>query len=264
MSCRELERLFLLEPETSAIEAREHRASCRACEALGAEIDSLTRLVSSLNRPAPGTPLVSVLLAIPRETVHCEEADRLLALSLEEEEIPATDRRRLDSHLSRCESCRAAGETLLALRGLAAPEPAPWLAARIAASRPRRRRSFWKALRSPKGAIAFAYAAAVVVMLAGFNPADLARKAGAGLEADAKSAVTAAGSSLADRLGALEEEALRKLAVWKGRVSGYGRAALSSAIQLVMKTESQPPPRPRSGEEKRVPKNETSITTWRA
>ena len=103
----------------------------------------------------------------------------------------------------------------------------------------------WRLLASPKGAIALAYAAAVVVMLTGFNPADLARKAGvARLEETATDArAEMAGRSLGDRLGAFEEEAVRRLAVWKGVATGYGRAALSNAPSLVMKTESQPPPR---------------------
>jgi hypothetical protein len=96
-------------------------------------------------------------------------------------------------------------------------------------------------------------------MLAGFNPADIARKAGvARLGETAKASVEVAGGSLADRVGALQESALRKLAVWKGQVTGYGRAALSTALALVMKSEQQrPPSRPRGGEERgRMRKNE--------
>ncbi len=115
--------------------------------------------------------------------------------------------------------------------------------------------------------IALAYAAAVVVMIAGFNPADLARKAGVGrIEETARASFQVAGSSLADRLGAVEENALRTLARWKGHVTGYGRAAISTAMALVMKSEPQPPPnRPRSGEGKGVlQQNEIETPTWRA
>ena len=58
-------------------------------------------------------------------------------------------------------------------------------------------------------------------MLAGFNPADLARKAGMGrIEESARASVQVAGNSLADRLGAVEEKVLRTLAAWKGRADG--------------------------------------------
>jgi len=115
-------------------------------------------------------------------------------------------------------------------------------------------------------AIGLAYAAAVVVMLAGFNPADLARKAGVGrLEETARESVQVAGSSLADRLGAFEEKTLRRLSDWKGRAAGYGRAAISTAMALVMKTDSKPPSRPRSGEDKGwLLKDEVEIIAWRA
>ena len=125
----------------------------------------------------------------------------------------------------------------------------------------------WRLVASPKAAIALAYAAAVVVMLSGFNPADLARKAGVErIEETALASAQVAGRSVADRFGAFQEEAFRKIAAWKGRAAGYGRAAISTAIQLVMKTESQPPPRRgKTGEDKGLlQKNETEIGTWRA
>jgi len=265
MSCRELERLFLSGVSQAEAPAAAHRASCPACEALGTELDGLANLVAGLAPLEAGPALHAALLAIPRETVSCEQADRVIALSVEEE-ITAADRARLESHFSRCPACAAAADTFSGLRQLASPQPPPFLAARIAASRPRRRRALWQGLWSPKAAIALAYGAAVIVMLAGFNPADLARKAGvARIEENTKAAVSIAKSSLADKLGAFEEEALRKLAVWTGRASGYGRAAISNAIQLVMKTEPpRPPSRSRSGEEKGVPKNEILIAGWRA
>jgi hypothetical protein len=264
MTCNELERLSVAgvsEPELTA-----HRLVCSSCEALGAELDRVSALVSSLRSPAASPALRESLLSIPRKTVSCEGAAGLIAASLEGNLAPA-DEARLGFHLSRCEGCAEAAGTLLGMRDLARPEPAPWLAGRIAANRPKRRdRRGWRFVLSPKAAIGLAYAAAVVVMLAGFNPADLARKAGVGrLEESARESVQVAGGSIADRIGAFEENALRKLAAWRGRAAGYGRAVLSTAIALVMKTDSKnPPSRPRSGEDKgSLQKNEVEVT-WRA
>jgi Putative zinc-finger len=265
MTCNELDRLSVAgasEPEIAA-----HRSVCSSCEALAAELDRVSTLVSSLRSPAASPALRESLLSIPRTTVSCEGADGLIAASLEGD-LPPADQARLGFHLSRCEGCAEAAGTLLGMRDLARPEPAPWLAGRIAANRPKRRdRRGWRFVLSPQAAIGLAYAAAVVVMLAGFNPADLARKAGVGrLEESARESVQVAGGSLADRLGAFEENALRKLAAWRGRAAGYGRAVLSTAIALVMKTESRnPPSRPRSGEDKgSLQKNEIEVLTWRA
>ena len=62
--------------------------------------------------------------------------------------------------------------------------------------------------------------------------------------------MTVAQSSVGDRLGALQEKALRTLAVWKGHVGGYGRAAVSNAIAIVWKPEpKKTPSRPRLGKE---------------
>lgn len=263
MTCNELERLSVAgasEPELAA-----HRSVCSSCEALGAELERVSTLVSSLRSPAASPALRESLLSIPRKTVSCEGADGLIAASLEGD-LPLGDEARLGFHLSRCEGCAEAAGTLLGMRALARPEPAPWLAGRIAANRPKRRdRRGWRFVLSPKAAIGLAYAAAVVVMLAGFNPADLARKAGVGrLEESARESVQMAGGSIADRIGAFEENALRKLAVWRGRAAGYGRAVLSTAIALVMKTDSNPPSRPRGGEDKgSLQKNEVEVT-WRA
>jgi hypothetical protein len=265
MTCNELERLSVAgasEPELAA-----HRSVCSPCEALGAELERVSTLVSSLRSPAASPALRESLLSIPRKTVSCEGAAGLIAASLENDLQPA-DEARLGFHLSRCEGCSETAGTLLGMRDLARPEPAPWLAGRIAANRPKRReRRGWRFLLRPQAAIGLAYAAAVVVMLAGFNPADLARKAGVGrLGESARESVQVAGGSLADRIGAVEESALRKLAAWRGRAAGYGRAVLSTAIALVMKTESRnPPSRPRSGEEKgSLQKNEIEVLTWRA
>ena len=266
MSCGELERLFVA--GASQEQAAAHRNACRSCGELGADMERVEALVSGLRPPSASPALREALLSVPRKTVSCEGADRLAASALEEELGPA-DRQRLDFHLSRCEPCRETAATLASMRGLTAPRPAPWLAGRLAASRPGRRRAvpLWDLLLSPKGAIGLAYAAAVIVMLAGFNPADIARKAGvARLGETAKASVEVAGGSLADRVGAMQESALRKLAVWKGQVTGYGRAALSTALALVMKSEQQrPPSRSRSREERgRMQKNETERLTWRA
>ena len=268
MSCGELERLFVAgaSPEQSLA----HRSACRSCGELGADLDRAEGLVSGLRTPSADPALRQALLLIPRRTVSCEGADRLAASALEAALEP-TDRNRLDFHLSRCEACRETAATLAAMRGLASPLPAPWLAGRIAASRPRARRAvpLRRLLFTPKALIGLAYAAAVIVMLAGFNPADIARKAGvARLGETAKASVEVAGGSLADRVGAFQDHALRKLAVWKGEVTGYGRAALSTALSLVMKSEPQrPPSRPRSGsgeERGRMRKFETESLTWRA
>ena len=267
MSCAELERLFLSGGTGAQMAA--HRAACGSCARLGMDLDRVEAAVADLG-PAPLSPaLREILLSIPVRTVSCEGADSLIAAALDDALSPA-DLARLEFHRSRCEACSESSRTLSELRDLARPEPAPWLPGRIVANRPRRRqRRGWRVVATPKVAIALAYAAAVVVMLAGFNPADLARKAGVGrIEETARASVQVAGNSVADRLGAFEENALRTLAVWKGRVTGYGRAAISTAIALVMKSEPQPPPnRPRSGEDKGVlQKNEVEIEipTWRA
>lgn len=262
MSCGELERLFLAGGTEQ--QAAAHRSECESCAALGAGLDAVAGVVSTLNAPEARPSLMARLRSIPSRTVSCEAADLLIAAAMDGE-ISAADRDRLAFHSSRCEACSEAGGVLAASRNLAPPPPAPWLLGRLAASRPeKRRRSVWGLLASPKGAIALAYAAAVVVMLSGFNPADLARKAGVDrLEQNAKLSAQLAGRSLGDRLGALEEDVLRKLAVWKGRAAGYGRAALTRAIQLVMKTEPQPPPRRgKTGEEKGLLKR--NEMTWRA
>ena len=253
MSCGELERLFVAgAPEE---EARAHRSGCPSCAALGNDIDTSARIISRLRAPQPSRFLVASLQSIPSRTVHCEAAD-LLAAAEVEGEISTEDRDRLAFHRSRCEACAEAAETLATAGSLAAPAPAPWVLGRLAASKPEKKKkdsgSIWRFVTNPKSAIALAYAAAVVVMFTGFNPADLARKAGvARLEESAKMSAESAGRTLGDRIGAFEEDAVRRLAVWKGRVTGYGRAAISRAIQLVMKTETQPPPpRGKNGEEK--------------
>ncbi len=265
MTCTELERLYAA--GASATDLAAHRSACASCEALGAELEKMSALVSSLRPPAASPVLRQSLLSIPRKTVSCEGAAGLISVSLESD-LPPADQGRLGFHLSRCEGCSEAAAVLLGMRDLTRPEPAPWLAGRVAAVRGKRReRRGWRFLLSPRAAIGLAYAAAVIVMLAGFNPADLARKAGVGrLEESARESVQMASGSLADRLGAFEESAMRKLAAFRGRAAGYGRAVLSTAIALVMKNESKnPPSRPRGGEDKgSLQKIETEVLTWRA
>lgn len=273
MNCHELERLLGIGAPES--ERAAHRAACTVCEAVGVDIDSIESLTALLARPAWSTSLRETLLAIPEKTVSCENAGLLIAARLEAESAEtlapvavAPDRLRLDFHLSRCEGCREAYETLAGVAFLEAPRPAPWVAQRLSASRPARPRSRWRGILDPRAAIAFAYGAAIVVMLAGFNPADLARKAGANFKSETRTAAAAASDSLADRVGAFEDRASRAFAVWRGRVGGYGRAAISNAIALVMRSEdtSRPPTRPRNGEERAPQKieNETATPTWRA
>ena len=268
MTCREIERLYAAEaPE---VERRAHRAACHDCEILARDLATAESLVSGLQSPAWSPQLRDALLRIPALTVSCEGAELLIAASLEPGEEPAAaDQARLDFHMSRCDGCREAFETLSGMRDLIAPAPAPWVAGRISAAKPVKPRPRWRGLLDPRAAIGFAYAAAVVVMLAGFNPADLARRAGAGLKNETKIAAVAADASLADRLGAFQQRAARAVAVWRGRAGGYGRAVLSNVIALVMRPEERPRPpqsRPRNGEERNVPgnENETSIPTWRA
>lgn len=248
MSCRELERLFVAGAQGVELEA--HRSSCAECEGLGRDTDQTVSLATELQLPAWSPGLRHALLEIPRQTVSCEGADRLLAGALEGE-IAAADENRLRNHLSRCPSCTEAAGALFAVRELAKPQPPPWLAARIAAARPAKKRSFWRSAFSGKAVVAYAYAAALVVMLLGLNPTAVARKAGfANLGESTRNAVTVAQNSIGDRLGALQEKAIRTLAVWKGHIGGYGRAAVSNAIAIVLRPEQRRVPnRPRLGRE---------------
>ncbi len=263
--CRELEKLISggREPEFAA-----HRASCPSCGEIGAEMERLAEAIAGLRPPAPSRMLIEALYAIPQRTVSCEAAAPLLAMAADGEVSPS-DASRLESHLSRCGGCRESAAVLGVPRELARPEPAAWLAARWNASRPRAtsKRSRFGWIFSPKGAIALAYAAAFVVMILGLNPADLARRAGtARLEQTARSGVQVARNTLVDRFGAFQERTFRSFEAFKGRVGGYGRAALSNALALVMKSDSSSrPSRPRnedgSGAWKR---KEIDVWTWRA
>src|SRR5204863_9386778 len=103
------------------------------------------------------------------------------------------------------------------------PEAPPWLAPRLAAARPAKKRSFWRSALSGRMVVAYAYAAAVLVMLLGLNPTAVVRRTGfAALGESTRNAVTVAESSIGDRLGAFQEKAFRTIAVWKGHVFGYG------------------------------------------
>jgi hypothetical protein len=248
MSCHELERLWLA--AASVEESRAHRKSCAECEGLGRELEQTASVVEGLRAPAWSPALRQALLEIPRTTVSCEGAEPLLAAALEGEILPADDRR-LQSHLSRCDACTEAAGALFAVRDLALPEPPPWLATRLVASRPQVKRLAWKALFSGKAVVVYAYAAACLVMLLGLNPTALPSKAGfARLSESTRSVVTVAQNSIGDRLGALQERGLRTLEVWKGHVGGYGRAAVSNAIAIVWRPEpKKTPSRPRLGKE---------------
>ncbi len=248
MSCRELERLFVA--DATDAEAAAHRKTCAACARAGAEADETLAMSSGLAAPAWSPALRTTLLEIPRTTVSCEGAEALLAAAMEDE-ITAADRRRLDSHLSRCGACTAAANVLLSVRDLALPEPPPWLATRLSAARPAKPASRWRGLFSGRAVVVYAYAAAILVMVMGWNPTTVARKAGfASLGVSTRNAVTVAQSSLTDRLGALQEKATRTLAVWKGHIGGYGRAAVSNAIAIVSRPEpKKTPARPRLSKE---------------
>ncbi|HEY7114114.1 MAG TPA: hypothetical protein VIA45_14390 [Thermoanaerobaculia bacterium] len=245
-----------------------HRAGCASCDALAREMDRFAETVAALRAPAAPRALFESLYAIPTWTVACDGAADLLARA-SESDLPAADRGRLESHLSRCEACAEAGAVLGVARNLEPPAPTPWLAAKLAAAKPAKpaRRSIWNAILSPRGAIAVAYAAAVLVMILGLNPADLARKAGtARLEQTARSGVQVARSTVADRFGALQERAFRSFEALKGRVGGYGRAALSNALALVMRNDTpRRPSRPRNDDGSGAWKlNQTETLTWRA
>jgi hypothetical protein len=143
---------------------------------------------------------------------------------------------------------------LLSMRDLSRPEPPPWLATRLAAVRPAKPVSRWRGLLSGRAVVAYAYAAAVLVMLLGWNPTDVVRKAGfANLGVSTRSVVTVAQHSLTDRLGSLQEKAARRVAIWKGHIGGYGVAAFKSAIAIVSRPETKKSPsRPRLSREGNV------------
>ena len=265
MSCGEIERLFLA--GASPEEARRHANECATCRSVGKDVDTAQAMVAGLVAPALPVSLRAALLEIPRNTVSCEGAERLLPAAMENE-ISDDEQRRLANHLSRCAACSEAAATLDATRDLAQPIPPPWLAARLAANRPVREKSFWRLLLAPKAAIALAYAAAVVVMLLGFNPADIARRVSASqLGENTRAAVTVAESSLTDRIGAIQEKIARSIQVWKGRAGGYGRAALSNAVSLIWKSspKERPVERPRNRDGPGAfRERDRTITTWRA
>jgi hypothetical protein len=248
MSCRELERLFVAGAPDA--EQRAHRSTCAECARLGADLDRSASYAAGLQPAAWSPQLRQALLGIPRMTVHCEGAEMLLACALEGE-LAGADESRLQSHLSRCGGCTQAAGALYAMRDLAAPEPPPWLATRLVAAKPAKKKSFWRTAFSGKMVITYAYTAAVLVMLLGLNPTAVVRKAGfASLGVSTRNAVTVAQSSVGDRLGLLQQRTLRTLAVWRGHVGGYGRAAVSNAIAIVWKPETKKAPnRPRLGKE---------------
>ncbi len=264
MSCPDLEKLFLA--GASREDARRHRDSCATCRAAGPDADAVEEIVSTLKAPEMPPSLHAALIDIPRRTVSCEGAERLLPLAVENELLP-DDERRLSSHLSRCGGCSEAAATLLGARDLAEPIAPPWLAGRLAVARPAKRRRSLGWIFGPKSVIAFAYAAAVVVMLLGFNPADLARKVGVGeLGQNTRAAVLVAESSITDRLGALQERVARTLSVWRGRAGGYGRAVVANAVSIIWKNspKQRTVERPRNRDGRGAFKDsETTTTNWR-
>jgi hypothetical protein len=174
MSCREHERLFVSgasEPEIAA-----HRKTCGECARLGWDLDEARSLTEGLVAPAFRPALRAALLEIPRQTVNCEGAEMLLAAAVEDE-LAAADRRRLDSHLSRCAACTSAAHVLLSVRDLEAPAPPAWLATRLAAARPSKPVSRWRGLFSGRAVVTYAYAAAILVMVMGWNPTAVVKKA---------------------------------------------------------------------------------------
>ena len=252
MSCRELERLFAAGSPESELAA--HRRGCAECERVARDVEQTASLVSALAPPAFSPILRRALLDIPRTTVSCEGAEPLMAALLEGEIEPA-DEARLKNHLSRCGGCTAAAETLLSMRELESPPTPPWLATRLVAARPATTPSVWRRVFSGKAVVAYAYAAALLVMLLGLNPTAVVGKAGfARLSQSTRGAVTVARSSVSDRLGALQERGLREFAALRGRVLGYGRATVSNALAIVLRPETKKTPsRPRLGQEGGAP-----------
>lgn len=246
MTCRELERLW--ETGASPDATLAHQRTCASC----ARVGEAFAVVESL-APATWSPgLRQSLLAIPRQTVSCEGAEPLIAAAMEGEgALSETDGARLQSHLSRCGACTEAAESLFQMRELTAPQPPPWLATRLSAVRPEKKRSPWRMLLTGKAVVVYAYAAACLVMLLGLNPTALPNKAGfARLSESTRSVMTVAQNSIGDRLGAFQEKAFRTVAVWRGHLGGYGRAAVSNAIAIVWRPEpKKTPSRPRLGKE---------------
>ena len=252
MSCRELERLW--DAGASLGETHDHQAACAECARPGDSLAQTVAALQSLRAPAFGSALRQSLLDIPLKTVSCEGAEPLIAAALEGLEggaLSASDGARLQGHLSRCAACTETAATLAQLRELTAPPPPPWLATRLLAARPEKKRGAWRALFSGRAVVVYAYAAACLVMLLGLNPTALPGKAGfARLSQSTRTVVIVAQNSVGDRLGALQEKAVRTVAVWKGHVGGYGRAAFSNAIAIVWRPEPKKTPnRPRLGKE---------------
>ena len=171
MSCRELERLFVAGSPRS--EQRAHRDGCPACARLGADARQHgARSTSGLHGPGmqPGAPPVA-----PRDPAH----DGLLRGRRDAarggargRDLATNDRRRLDSPplplrrlYARRPACSSRCATSRARAAALARD-----AARRGAS-PRRRNPFWRrrVLRNTL-VIAYAYAAAILVMVLGLNP----------------------------------------------------------------------------------------------
>jgi hypothetical protein len=259
MSCRELERLFVAGAPLT--QGAAHRRDCPECESVARDVARVEGMTAGLRPPVWRKELRRSLLAIPQMTVSCEGAAFLLAEKAEGE-IRAADAQRLEGHLSRCAGCSEAALVLASAAELTAPAPPPWLTTRLAAVRPEKKRRGWRMLLSGKAVIVYAYAAAIVVMLLGWNPTAVVKKASfASLGVSTRNAVTVAQHSVGDRLGAFQERAARQIAVWKGHVGGYGRAAVSNAIGIVWRPESKKTPaKPRLGRERGDAMGQDAIT----
>jgi Putative zinc-finger len=225
--CEQLERLFAAGAPERDWQA--HRQVCAECAALGDRIDALLNDLEVFRLPEPSSALTARLTAIPRRTVSCQKAADWMALAIDDGLSPS-ESERLAFHLRRCVACREASESLGLLGELARPQPAPGLLTRTAATRPSRKRGWLRRFSDPRTFAFAAYAAAVVLLIVGGNAADLANRTGAvRLGDDVAGKTRQATAALADRLGQEEERLFRAVAVAKGNLVGYSRAAVSMA-----------------------------------
>src|SRR5262249_27058318 len=157
-------------------------------------LDRIAASASELRMPEWSPTLRRALLEIPRLNVSCEGAADLIAAGLEDA-LATDDEGRLRRHLARCAGGSEAAVTLAEMPSPTAPAPPPWFAAKLAASKPARKKSFWRSAFSGRMVVAYAYAAAVLVMILGLNPTAVVRKAGfASLGESTRSAVVVAES----------------------------------------------------------------------
>jgi predicted anti-sigma-YlaC factor YlaD len=253
--CEELERLFASGAPEAAFE--EHRRGCDECAALADRISLLLREVAALNRPEPSAALATRLSAIPDRTVSCERAADWMALAVDSE-LSASESERLAFHLGRCPACREASASLGLLSDLARPEPVPGLLTRAAAAQPASKPRWLRWISDPRSFAFAAYAAAVVLLVIGGNAEDLARRSGAlRLGDDIAGRTRQATAALTDRLGQEEERIFRAVAVARGNLVGYSRAAVSTVGTVFEQLRTEvlnPADRDRRGAEASRPK----------